>query len=73
MTGLPVFILSWCPRVPVLVAAWMALSLCFTEEEADAFWTVDLSLLGGISKEGREVKVIHEVVGYTWRYNGKFQ
>lgn len=31
----------------------MALSLCLTEEEADAFWTVDLSLLGGISKEGR--------------------
>ena len=35
-----------------MVAAWTA-KLCFTGEEADAFWTVDLSLLGGISKKGR--------------------
>lgn len=47
----------------------MALSV-FTE----GFDLLDssLSLLGGASRKEEEVKVIHEVVGYTWKY-GEFQ
>ena len=70
MSCLFVFVLSWCPRGLVLEAAWMAPSSkpCALQKGNLMLSGPQVFSLFECHKQRGEVKMTHEVVGYTWRY-----